>query len=107
MFTNQIPEFPDYGRQEIPAAKPLFTNALPALYPQEGPQGWGLTFFSHLSDGPTGRAKGTGWWAGIANLFWWADREKGLGGMITSQILPFGGMLTSKYCLQRTMLIGP
>jgi CubicO group peptidase (beta-lactamase class C family) len=64
MFSNQIPEFPDYGRQGIPAAKPLLTNQLPALYPQEGPQGWGLTFFSHLSDGLTGRAKGTGWWAG-------------------------------------------
>lgn len=94
MFSNQIPEFPDFGRQNIPAAKPLYTNALPALYPQEGDQGWGLTFFLHLQDGLTGRAKGTGWWAGIANLFWWADREKGLGGMITTQILPFGGMLS-------------
>ena len=26
----------------------------------------------------------------IANLFWWCDREKGVAGMIASQVLPFG-----------------
>ncbi len=35
------------------------------------------------------------WWAGLPNLFWWADREKGVGGMVASQILPFAGKLTS------------
>lgn len=35
-------------------------------------------------------SKGTGWWAGLANLFWWCDRTKGVGGIIASQILPFG-----------------
>lgn len=41
MFENQIPEFPDFARQEIKAAKPEWTNQLPELYPQEGnpPQG--------------------------------------------------------------------
>lgn len=29
-------------------------------------------------------------WAGIANLFWYCDREKGVAGMIASQVLPFG-----------------
>lgn len=91
MFSNQIPEFPDFGRQYMPAARPYYTNQLPDLYPQEGQQGWGLTFFYHCRDGLTGRKKGTGWWMGMANSFWWADRESGLGGMITSQILPFGG----------------
>ena len=37
--------------------------------------------------GPTGRGANTGWWAGIANLFWWADREKGVAGMIASQTM--------------------
>ena len=45
-----------------------------------------------LHEGPTGRGRGTGWWAGLPNLFWWCDREKGVGGIIASQILPFGGM---------------
>ncbi|KAG9886361.1 hypothetical protein KCV05_g19435, partial [Aureobasidium melanogenum] len=34
--------------------------------------------------------KNTAFWAGIANLFWWADREKGVAGMIASQVMPFG-----------------
>ncbi|KAI4628468.1 hypothetical protein J4E83_003018 [Alternaria metachromatica] len=91
MFTNQISQFPDFGRQGIPAAKPDLTNAIPDIYPVEGkpPQGWGLTFM--LSNGgPTGRSKSTGFWAGLPNCWWWCDREKGVGGIVCSQILPFG-----------------
>lgn len=62
------------------------------MYPQEGdpPQGWGLSMFLTLSPGATGRGANTGWWAGLANLFWWVDREKGVAGLIASQVLPFG-----------------
>lgn len=90
MFTNQIPQFPNYSRQGIPAAKPDLTNPLPELYPVPGdpPQGWGLTFM--LSNGgATGRSNGTVHWAGLPNLWWWADREKGVAGIICTQILPF------------------
>jgi hypothetical protein len=90
MFTNQVEKFPDFARQGIPAAKPDLTNPIPEIYPVEGnpPQGWGLTFM--LSNGgPTGRSKSTGFWAGLPNCWWWADREKGVGGIICSQILPF------------------
>ena len=92
MFKNQIPQFPKFGYETIPAAKPQFTNQLPAMYPQEGnpDQGWGLTFHITQEPGATGRGANTGWWAGICNLFWWADREKGVGGMIAAQVLPFG-----------------
>jgi len=92
MFTNQIPQFPDYARTAIPAAKPSQTNPIGELYPQPGnpAQGWGLTFMMTIEAGETGRGKNTGWWAGIVNLFWWADREKGVAGMIAGQILPFG-----------------
>jgi CubicO group peptidase (beta-lactamase class C family) len=93
MFTNQIKDMPDFGRQGIQPPKPLYSNPIPDLYPQspELPQGWGLTFFLLVHAGPTGRAANTGWWAGLPNLFWWADRETGLGGIIASQIIPFGG----------------
>ncbi|KAL4923603.1 serine hydrolase domain-containing protein [Aspergillus undulatus] len=90
MFTNQIPHLPNYSRQSIPASKPDLTNPIPELYPVAGnpPQGWGLTFM--LSNGgPTGRSSATGHWAGLANLWWWADREKGVAGMVCTQILPF------------------
>ncbi|KAJ5958396.1 Beta-lactamase-like protein [Penicillium vulpinum] len=91
MFSNQIPQFPNYSRQSIPAAKPELTNQIPELYPVSGnpPQGWGLTFM--LSNGgPTGRSNSTGHWAGLANIWWWADREKGVAGIVCTQITPFG-----------------
>jgi hypothetical protein len=51
MFQNQIPEFPDFGRQGIPPSKSDLTNAIPDLYPGKE-QGWGvscsLPFPSHL-----------------------------------------------------------
>ncbi|KAL7935916.1 beta-lactamase/transpeptidase-like protein [Trichoderma chlorosporum] len=91
MFRNQIPQFPNYGRQSIPAAKPDLTNAIDDLYAVRSnpPQGWGLTFMK-ANGGGTGRSKETVHWAGIANLWWWCDREKGVAGMVCTQILPFG-----------------
>lgn len=86
MTKNQITQFPDFGRQGIPPAKPDLTNAIPDLYPGKN-QGWGLTFM--ISDGPTGRSDGTVHWAGLPNLYWWCDRGKGVAGIIASQILPF------------------
>lgn len=90
MFKNQIPDFPQFGRQNIPASKPDLTNAVPDLYPTEGnsPQGWGLSMM--ITGGATGRSEGTAFWAGLCNLFWWVGRENGVGGMICSQVLPFG-----------------
>jgi len=41
MFENQIPNFPNFGKQGIPAAKSDLTNAIPDLYPGSQ-QGWGL-----------------------------------------------------------------
>lgn len=89
MFRNQIPEFPNFGRQGIPDSKPWLTNPLPDLYPipKEQPQGWGLTFM--LTGGTTGRSEGTAFWAGLPNLWWWCDRKKGVAGIICSQVLPF------------------
>lgn len=91
MFRNQIAEFPNYSRQGMPAAKPDLTNPVGELYPVPGdpPQGWGLTFMM-TNGGMTGRSKGTVQWAGLANLWWWCDRENGVAGMVSTQILPFG-----------------
>lgn len=65
MFTNQVKDFPDFGRAGIPAAKPELTNPLPEIYPVEGnpPQGWGLTFMFN-NGGPTGRSKSSCFWVG-------------------------------------------
>jgi len=93
MFSNQIPNMPNLGRQGIPASKPDYTNPLGDLYPQpaEQPQGWGISMFLTIHPAATGRGANTGWWAGLPHLFWWCDREKGVGEIIASQIVPFGG----------------
>ncbi|KAE8383166.1 beta-lactamase/transpeptidase-like protein [Aspergillus bertholletiae] len=88
MFENHIPQFPNFAAQAIPAAKADLTNPIPHLYPSTTPQGWGLTCM--LTGGVTGRSEQTGHWAGLANLWWWCDRTKGVAGMVCTQILPFG-----------------
>ncbi|EEP77238.1 beta-lactamase [Uncinocarpus reesii 1704] len=90
MFENQIPHMPDFGRAGLPAAKPDLTNPVQELYPlpDRTPQGWGLTWM--ITPSPTGRTATSAFWAGIANCFWWCDREKGIAGVITTQVLPFG-----------------
>ena len=50
---------------------------------------WGLTFQVNDEQAPTGRPAGQLSWAGIANSFYWIDRQNGIGGMWSSQILPF------------------
>ena len=37
----------------------------------------------------TGRPAGALGWAGLANLFYWIDRQNGFGGFWATQILPF------------------
>lgn len=94
MFTNQIPHWPDFGRQGIDAAIPHLTNPLPELFPQDGnpPQGWGLSLFLNLTESPSGRSAGSGFWCGLANLYYWIDITKGVTGMVCTQILPFADM---------------
>jgi CubicO group peptidase (beta-lactamase class C family) len=91
MFTNQIPQFPNFGRQPVAGAKPLLANPSGDIHPNNNkPQGHGLSFM--ITGGVTGRTDGTAGWAGLGNVFWWADREKGVGGMVATQILPLGDM---------------
>jgi len=51
---------------------------------------WALTFMVNDTAAPTGRPAGAIGWAGLANLFYWIDRQNGLGGFWATQILPFG-----------------
>lgn len=54
------------------------------------PKSWGLTFMINDAEAPTGRPAGALGWAGLANLFYWIDRQNGVGGFWATQILPFG-----------------
>ena len=51
---------------------------------------WAYTFMVNDDAAPTGRPAGAIGWAGLANLFYWIDRENGFGGFWATQILPFG-----------------
>lgn len=51
---------------------------------------WSLSFMVNDEEAPTGRPAGALGWAGLANLFYWIDRQNGVGGFWATQILPFG-----------------
>lgn len=54
------------------------------------PKSWSLPFMINEEEGPTGRPAGGQGWAGLANLFYWVDRQNSIGGYWATQILPFG-----------------
>ncbi len=51
---------------------------------------WALPFMVNEELAPTGRPAGALGWAGLANLYYWIDRENGLAGFWATQILPLG-----------------
>jgi methyl acetate hydrolase len=51
---------------------------------------WSYTFMVNDEEAPTGRPAGAIGWAGLANSFYWNDRQNGVGGYWATQILPFG-----------------
>lgn len=51
---------------------------------------WALSFMVNDEAAPTGRPAGALGWAGLPNLFFWIDRQSGLGGFWATQIFPFG-----------------
>ncbi|KAL7908479.1 beta-lactamase/transpeptidase-like protein [Trichoderma velutinum] len=93
MFTNQLAWMPNFARRHFPAVKPELVYVAEAFYPPcppPTPQGWGLGFM--ITPGPTGRSDKTGQWSGLSNGFWWCDRERGIAGLVASQILPFADL---------------
>lgn len=85
MCTNQIGKL---RVSRLTTIMPQF-SADAEFFPGE-PKSWGLTFQINESPCDTGRPAGTLMWAGLANSFYWIDRQHGIGGAYLSQILPFG-----------------
>ncbi|MBT9294091.1 beta-lactamase family protein [Rhodococcus sp. GOMB7] len=52
-------------------------------------KGWAYSFMTNEEVAPTGRPAGSLAWAGLANLYYWIDRQTGVGGFWATQILPF------------------
>lgn len=71
-----------------------FTGVIPTLsndaefFPGQ-PKSWSYSFMVNDEEAPTGRPAGALGWAGLANSYYWIDRQNGLGGYWATQILPF------------------
>jgi len=52
--------------------------------------GWGLATMITPQRGPNGRSPGSLAWAGLGNTYYWADPAAGKGGVLLTQLLPFG-----------------
>ena len=78
----QLPEM-------MKSVEPELSNDVPGL---PVPQNWGLGFHLMQVDLPGMRSRGTADWAGIFNSYYWIDRNKGIGGVLMTQVLPFFDM---------------
>jgi CubicO group peptidase (beta-lactamase class C family) len=50
---------------------------------------WSLLGMYNVEETPAGRSAGSLFWAGLSNLYYWVDWDKGNTGLIATQILPF------------------
>ena len=82
---NSLPG--DMKIKGLPGVIPSLSN--PAEFFPGMPKSWALTFMINEQDAPTGRPAGSLAWAGLANLYFWIDRQNGIGGFWATQIFPF------------------
>ena len=71
----------------LPVSNPRLSND--AEFFPGMPKTWALTFMINEEDAPTGRPAGALAWAGLANCYYWIDRQNGIGGYWATQIFPF------------------
>lgn len=98
MFTNQLADWEEkYSKDGFPVCREdLAQSYLRQGIPKAGPEGWGLNFQLYGDErfAESAKKEGTlfhrGSAPGLSNCFWGLDREKGIGGIILSQVLPFG-----------------
>lgn len=75
------------GVEDIVSHEKDISFSVPA--DKANPNGWCASFCLNTTDSLTGRPKGSVFWCGIANLFYWIDFENKIGGFYASQIFPF------------------
>ncbi|MGV9794705.1 MULTISPECIES: serine hydrolase [unclassified Gordonia (in: high G+C Gram-positive bacteria)] len=105
----------DAGRNHLGELKvKMLPGVIPALsndaefFPGM-PKSWALTFMINDEDAPTGRPAGALAWAGLANLYYWIDRQNKIGGYWATQIFPFadaasvGGYLDFETAVYRAL----
>ncbi|PKB19235.1 CubicO group peptidase (beta-lactamase class C family) [Novosphingobium kunmingense] len=103
MARNQIGEL-RAGRMgsALPHLAPVFDQ-----FPDQH-TGWGLGFLTLPQGQSGGRSPNSLSWAGIFNSYYWIDPDKGVGGVMMSQLSPFGdaGALSTFGALERQAYAG-
>lgn len=91
LFKDFIPEGCDRSALgEIGTVVPQMSaegSVLPSLPVEK--RGWSCGLILNHEDLPQGRKKGSGMWAGLANLYYWIDPTEKKAGMIGSAVFPF------------------
>jgi CubicO group peptidase (beta-lactamase class C family) len=107
MFQNQVSAWmSNYAGKGLPIPRPdLAQTFLENDFPVMEPQGWGLSFQLFGDKRQEGRTEAgvqfhRAFAPGLMNCFWGMDREKGVGGVLMSQILPFADPIVLPLWLQ-------
>jgi methyl acetate hydrolase len=84
MFRNQIGDIDAGVLRSVNADASNDHDPYPGM-----PIRWGLGFMITTEPVPGGRSANSVAWAGLANTYYWVDRERCITGLIMTQILPF------------------
>lgn len=96
MFTNQLPASIHASRLVPPPSTiPFIWNPEATFWPQDEGYGWGLGFLLRGKDLEKGRGRSVAEWGGLANSYYWVDRERGVAGVFSAQMFPYRGELVS------------
>jgi len=82
------------GLAELGLSSTGWTTSIPSLsnsgeFFAGQDKGWSYSFLFNREQTPTGRPAGSMMWTGLANCYYWIDRQTGIGAYWASQILPF------------------
>lgn len=82
------------GLAELGLSSSGWTTSIPSLsnsgeFFAGQDKGWSYSFLFNREQTPTGRPAGSMMWTGLANCYYWIDRQTGIGAYWASQILPF------------------
>ena len=73
--------------QPLPTAAPRVSGPMD-FFPGLS-KSWAYSFLVNDEDAPTGRSAGSLAWAGLGNLYYWIDRQRGVAGFWAAQLFPF------------------
>jgi len=92
MGQNQI------GAISVPALKSALPRSADFTFIADGRDKWGLGFLITADQIPGKRSPGSLSWGGINNTYFWIDPNRGIGGVIMMQYLPFADAKALAVC---------